>query len=65
MMIMIAISVAMIMFCTCWKYYNMRKMQTEAKIKEHHDFFSKKGKGGKEKNPVKLGTGEKKFFKDM
>jgi len=59
MMILITISIIMITCCTCWKYYNMRKAQTEAKIKEKHDFYQKqsaftKSKIAPKKVPVNM-----------
>ena len=41
MMILIAVTVMMITCCTCFKYYNMRKVQAESKIKESREYFKK------------------------
>ena len=53
MMILITVSIIMITFCTCWKYYNMRKVQTEAKIKEKHEYFQRQSAFTKSKLPPK------------
>ena len=43
----------MIACCTCWKYYHMRKAETEAKLKQKHEnYFNKKGSNKFTKNNI-------------
>ena len=60
MMLLITVSIVMITCCTCWKYYNMRKAQTEAKIKEKNEYFQRKSAFTKSKLPPKAASVNKK-----